>query len=287
MGGIAISTAGVSLKYAVEKQKGTRPNSEADYTTLSGIKEVPEMNPEPETLESTDLSETEYKTYIEGLKDLGGALAFLANHTNALMEEWNELLSKYREAKKKELNIWFYIDHPDLKKGVFFTGQPSPMGLPAMSVSSILEVSLYITPTNAPEWLDKPQALGAIDDKAKIADKISKVESSTPCYGKNASELGTVEFANGKLTGTLKMVTGYDGFSGDTSQQSGYFLPFLIDEENVKMWVRSSTKVTADKSPTVNVVFLGKTSELAKEAILHLEKDEQITEIPMTGIKFS
>lgn len=158
MAGIAISTAGVSLKYAVETESGVRPTEASAYTVLSGIKEVPEMNPEPETLESTDLSETEYKTYIEGLKDLGGALAFLANHTNALMTEWDELMTKYKIAKKEDKNVWFFIDHPDLNKGVFFTGQPSPMGLPAMSVSSILEVSLYITPTNAPEWLEKPSS---------------------------------------------------------------------------------------------------------------------------------
>ena len=77
--GIALSTAGVTVGYAVETVKGTRPTS--GYTLIPDIKEVPEMNPEPETLETTTLAETEFKTYIEGLKDLGGALAFTANYT--------------------------------------------------------------------------------------------------------------------------------------------------------------------------------------------------------------
>ena len=64
--GIAISTAGVTFGYAVESTKGTRPTS--GYTVIPDIKEIPEMNPEPETLETTVLSETEFKTYIEGLK---------------------------------------------------------------------------------------------------------------------------------------------------------------------------------------------------------------------------
>ena len=74
--GIAISTAGVTFGYAVEATAGTRPTT--GYILIPDIKEIPEMNPEPETLESTTLAATEFKTYIEGLKDLGGALSFLA-----------------------------------------------------------------------------------------------------------------------------------------------------------------------------------------------------------------
>ena len=151
--GIALSTAGVTVGYAVEATAGTRPTT--GYTVIPDIKEVPEMNPEPETLESTTLAETEYKTYIEGLKDLGGALSFLANFTTELEEVWDELVSEYKTAKAADKSVWFEVKHPGLEKSVFFTGQPSAMGLPAMSVNAILETNLYITPTNAPIWETK------------------------------------------------------------------------------------------------------------------------------------
>lgn len=151
--GIAISTAGVTFGYAVETTKGTRPTT--GYELIPDIKEIPEMNPEPETLETTVLSETEYKTYIEGLKDLGGALSFLANYTSELETAWGELVSAYETAAETGLSVWFEIKHPKLDKSVFFTGQPSAMGLPAMSVNSVLETNLYITPTNAPAWETK------------------------------------------------------------------------------------------------------------------------------------
>ena len=80
--GVALNTAGVTVGYAVEASAGNRPTT--NYIEIPDIKEVPEMNPEPETLETTVLKETEYKTYIEGLKDLGGALSFLANYTEEL-----------------------------------------------------------------------------------------------------------------------------------------------------------------------------------------------------------
>ena len=151
--GIALSTAGVTVGYAVEATVGTRPTT--GYTVIPDIKEVPEMNPEPETLESTTLAETEYKTYIEGLKDLGGALSFLANFTTELEEVWDELVTEYKTAKAADKSVWFEVKHPGLEKSVFFTGQPSAMGLPAMSVNAILETNLYITPTNAPIWETK------------------------------------------------------------------------------------------------------------------------------------
>ena len=151
--GIALSTAGVTVGYAVETTAGQRPTT--GYTKIPDIKEVPEMNPEPETLESTTLEETEYKTYIEGLKDLGGALSFLANFTTELETAWATLVSEYATAKDSGKSTWFEVKHPKLEKSVFFTGQPSAMGLPSMGVNSILETNLYITPTNAPAWETK------------------------------------------------------------------------------------------------------------------------------------
>lgn len=154
--GIAISTAGVTFGYAVESTKGTRPAT--GYKVIPDIKEIPEMNPEPETLETTVLSETEFKTYIEGLKDLGGALSFLANYTTELEGVWAELVAAYKEAIEEDKSVWFEVKHPKLDKSVFFTGQPSAMGLPAMAVGNVLETNLYITPTNAPAWETKSTA---------------------------------------------------------------------------------------------------------------------------------
>ena len=92
--GVALNTAGVTVGYAVEASAGTRPTT--NYIEIPDIKEVPEMNPEPETLETTVLKETEYKTYIEGLKDLGGALSFLANYTEELSTAWDTLVKAYK-----------------------------------------------------------------------------------------------------------------------------------------------------------------------------------------------
>lgn len=151
---INLSTAGVSLQYAVEAEAGTRPTT--GYKKLEGLKSTPSLNPAPETIESTTLDETEFKTYVDGLKDLGGALEFTFNLTQNLVTVWDELMTAYEAAKVAQKSVWFTIVIPGLEKSFYFTGNPSAMGIPETSVSSILEITNYITPTNAPAAYAKP-----------------------------------------------------------------------------------------------------------------------------------
>lgn len=156
---INLSTAGVYLAYCVETSAGTRPTT--GYHRITGAKSTPSLNPSPETLETTTLDETEYKTYIDGLKDLGGALEFTFNLTETLITEWGALMTAYETAKAAGKATWFTIVIPGLTKSFYFTGNPSEMGLPETSVSAVLEITNYITPTNAPESYAKPTLVSA------------------------------------------------------------------------------------------------------------------------------
>ena len=151
---INLSTLGIHLKYAVEETKGTRPTT--GYTALVAVKSTPSLNPSPDTLETTTLNETEYKTYIDGLKDLGGALEFTFNLTEELVNIWEELMTEYEAGKTAGKSTWFLIDIPGLTEGWYFTGNPSNMGIPETEVNSVLEITNYITPTGAPVKAAKP-----------------------------------------------------------------------------------------------------------------------------------
>lgn len=155
---IYLSSIGVKMYYAVEATAGTRPTASADYTELEGIKSTPSMNPSPDDLDTTTLNETEYKTSIPGLKDLGGALSFTFNMSNELMTAWDTLMTAYTTGIATGKKTWFYIEIPNLNKGLFFPGTPSPMGLPELSVNSVIEVENSITPTGAPTFATKPTA---------------------------------------------------------------------------------------------------------------------------------
>lgn len=153
---IDLSTAGVQLLYAVEATAGTRPTT--GYTRIRGIKSTPSLNPAPDTLETTTLDELEWKTYIDGLKDVGGALEFTFNLTEELVTAWDNLMDAYTAGKAIGKATWFEILIPGLTKAFFFTGNPSDMGLPETEVNTVLEITNYITPTNAPAKYEKVQA---------------------------------------------------------------------------------------------------------------------------------
>lgn len=153
---INLSTAGIHFKYAVETTAGTRPTT--GYIDLQGVKSTPSLNPAPDTLETTDLNQEEWKTYVDGLKDLGGALEFTFNLTEVLMETWDDLMTAYEAAKTTGKSVWFLIDIPGLTKGFYIKGNPTSLGVPETSVNSVLETTVYITPTDAPIIAEKPAA---------------------------------------------------------------------------------------------------------------------------------
>jgi hypothetical protein len=74
--GIALSTIGIKVSYAVETTAGTRPT--ADYTHIPDLKSIPSFNPSPNTADATTFDNTEYTSYVQLLKDLGGALEICA-----------------------------------------------------------------------------------------------------------------------------------------------------------------------------------------------------------------
>lgn len=153
---IDLSTAGVSVQYAAETTAGTRPTT--GYTALTGIKAIPDLNPEPGSLETTTLDELEWRTYIPGLKDPGGALAFTANNTEQFQTDWDEMVEAANTAAETNLSIWYAIVVPGLTKAFYFSGTPSPLGLSAVEVDSVLEIDGYITPTSVHGWDTKPTA---------------------------------------------------------------------------------------------------------------------------------
>lgn len=151
---IALSTAGVTVQYAVETTSGTRPTT--GYTIIPDLKSIPALNPEPSNLETTPLSALEWRTYIAGLRDTGGALQFTANHTEEFHTAWNALVDAAENAKADGNATWFAVVVPGLANAFYFSGEPSDLGLTAIEVDAVLEAQPYIVPTDVEGWATKP-----------------------------------------------------------------------------------------------------------------------------------
>lgn len=145
---LEISTAGISVSYAVETTAGTKPST---FTNIPNIKSTPEFNPEPGTLEVTDLSDLVWKRYIPGLKDPGGAMSFNANLTSAFKTAWETLVGAAETAKEANKATWFKINVPTI--GDFYlTGMPSELGINAYEVDAVAEITVYVTPNTIEGW---------------------------------------------------------------------------------------------------------------------------------------
>ena len=146
--GIAISTIGVKVSYAVEATKGQRPTT--GYKRIPDLKSIPSINPAPNTADATTFDNTEYTSYVQLLKDIGGALEITANFTQELFEVWEELVDAYETAIKEDKETWICFDIPGFDKSAFITIQPARMGIPEASANSLLETTVFITPTGEP-----------------------------------------------------------------------------------------------------------------------------------------
>ncbi len=156
MARIDLTSIGIRLYYG-EGTENVKPASWADYIQLTGLKEIPEMNPAPDTIDATTFDEEEYKVYVEGLKDVGGSLGFTFNMTQEFIDNWDALLDAIDELEGDLM--WFLIDIPELNKVFCFRGKPVPIGLSGVSVNALLEITAYITPVNEPRWESAPPNL--------------------------------------------------------------------------------------------------------------------------------
>ena len=142
-------TAGIDFGYAAGTSAGTAPTS---FTHIPDITDIPEIGAsEPETYESTSLDNLEYKTYVAGLKDLGGALGLTVNDTPEFRTAWEAICT----AAEGEYGAWASITIPaPINERLVFKAEPTPYGFGGASINGILTNTAYITPTSEPEWVE-------------------------------------------------------------------------------------------------------------------------------------
>lgn len=151
---IYLSTAGMLLAYGVETAgvAGGANKKPEIYTIIQGATSLGEISSEKEQIEVTPLSAKVYKQYVGGLADSGGSWEVGFNQSNALHEEWGDILTAYEEAKKNGLRMWFEAYHPDLDKAFYLVGEPNILGFGGAEVSSAFSISGRITINEVIGW---------------------------------------------------------------------------------------------------------------------------------------
>ena len=146
---IDLSTAGIRIGFATESTAGTKPSA---FTNLKNPKSIPDMNPEPNTLDVTSLNDTEWKRYIPGLKDIGGSIGITFGVSDSFHTTWKTLCSTAATAKAQGKATWFVFYIPGFTESFFMTAEPVMYGMPAAEVDSVLDVTVNIVPTGNFGW---------------------------------------------------------------------------------------------------------------------------------------
>ena len=152
MASIYLSTAGIRVGYGVETVSGQQPTA---FTEIPDLTSIGSVNPEPQTIDVTPLSEPTWRRYIDALKDVGGAISFGANLTNEFMTAWAAVVGASKTAKASGKSTWFVFYIPGLEKSFAFTGNPSELGFDGSEVGDALKTTAYITPTMIKGFVEK------------------------------------------------------------------------------------------------------------------------------------
>ena len=140
----AISTAGMTVKWAVETTAGTRPSS--GYVELIGVKALPAFGDEKNTLQTTPLKATKNHTYIEGLADSGGALALTVNDYDGFRTSYSAMMTAYT-GRGAGCNMWVEYCYPGSGMDSFYYPcEPLELGFGGAEVDSVLENSVSLLP---------------------------------------------------------------------------------------------------------------------------------------------
>ena len=145
--GTPLASIGVKIGYKAGTMSNTYPTT--GFTHIPDMKSTADFNPSPNTADATTFDNKEFTTYVDLLKDLGGALEFSANLTNEFKTAWDAVVT----AASSD-GCWFCIDIPGITDSVVFYGMPSAMGLPSLTANSLMETTVYITPYKEPKWVE-------------------------------------------------------------------------------------------------------------------------------------
>lgn len=147
---MAVSTAMLSLSY-----KGT--SSGATYTKIDGLKGIPSgINPQPSLIDASTFDDTEWKSYVNGLKDLGSAIGFTFNFTDTFVAAWAACVTA-SGGSAIDFKISFIAPSgvtaaPGFTKSFTFKGIPVALGVPSADVDAVFAGDAYIVPTKITGW---------------------------------------------------------------------------------------------------------------------------------------
>ena len=139
---MAQTTAGIRLWFGDSTVTNGVAAIPSSWGEIPDIISTPALNAPPAKLDTTNLAQTTYKTYIQGLTDLGGSLEFSAHLTTELIAATDLAIATPATGK---VRAWCVTFPAPLAKRYWWVGELVPVAPNDAAVDAVAETKLYIS----------------------------------------------------------------------------------------------------------------------------------------------
>ena len=140
----ALTSIGLKIGIAIEVTAGTKPVT--DYYEIEQATDLPDLDFEPDTIETTSYKNQEYKSYLPGLKDTGGIISLPANYTQYGVEMWDDIATKLSPANNTTgKKAWLLVSIKGTTKKWFVPIVPVVTGLPSAPLNDKVSINYNFT----------------------------------------------------------------------------------------------------------------------------------------------
>lgn len=147
---MAISSAGITIKYAVETTAGTRPTTGYLAKAASGTLNINQyvtgisgIGAEWEQYDVTPLAATERHQFVKGLMGNDGSISLNANIDAVSRADWDLVVADYT-ALTGGKGMWFEFTLPGETQSTFVRGEPCAMMFPDVEAASAVQGAIQI-----------------------------------------------------------------------------------------------------------------------------------------------
>lgn len=140
----ALTSIGLIVAIATETTAGTMPTS--DYYKVPQVTDLPDMDFDPDTIETTSYDNLEYKSYLSGLKDTGGVISLPANYTEYGVTMWDDIADTLADDSNTTGKIaWLVIRIQGTTQTWFIPVELVKCGIPSAPVNDKVSIDYKFT----------------------------------------------------------------------------------------------------------------------------------------------
>lgn len=156
---LEITSVGAKVAYCFESVSGTFPSA-GTFIVLPDVNEAPEFDLSLQVIDASNITD-KITRYVPGRQDPGGDAAFTLNHTNAVIDAWENLVTTANTNYASGLRLWWAYIYPDADDSYYWAGQPLALGSSGVKQNELSTIPAHCAVNEVKGWAAKPSTISA------------------------------------------------------------------------------------------------------------------------------